>query len=67
VSLDTLPSSPLGALQTMTIGSAVNGPQLSPALRHSADMPHSWSGPSVVDGHGPVWQLVVMFTAPQQT
>jgi hypothetical protein len=40
---------------------------MSPALKHSADMPHSWSGPTIVSGHGPVWQLDVMLAAPQQT
>jgi hypothetical protein len=69
--LDNPPSSPLGALQVMTMapssGLAVDGPQVSPFAKHSADMPQSWSTPSMVRGHGPAWQFDVKLLVPQQT
>jgi len=62
-----VPPSP--GLQTLigSVGATASGPQVSPAVKQSADVPHSWMGPMGVDGHGPAWQLVVIEIVPQQT
>jgi len=62
-----VPPSP--GLQTLigSVGAAASGPQVSPAVKQSADVPHSWIGPMAVDGHGPAWHIVVIEIVPQQT
>jgi hypothetical protein len=49
------------------VGTAASGPQVSPRARHSASDEQSWIGPMGVEGHGPTWQLVVIWVEPQHT
>jgi hypothetical protein len=58
-----------GALQIMTgiVGRPGIGPHVSPRTTHSADETQSWSGPIGDVGHGPRWQLVVIWIEPQHT